>query len=1093
MKIEQYLCGRKRYNGYPIGSNGDSSAGFGCYCRTDDVAEQDIKDLNRYFEYYVCKEKRNDNTEPTILSKTGLQSGNMAVTAQTALHSEGDRSNVISHSYIIPVRHPQAVDPESWFGIPFYRHDINAPTPEEKARRQAAGEQILMHAEDRMPESDFQLKPLSRVMDIWNLSMPMLLGLLEGIIDAVRLHHHNVYIAYNINEMTEDDMEQLLAWLYLLLPYAYRRRAGYDTLHNGASSAHQIVFVATQQLIPGRELRIRSWKSDGTKVQENRIFLERDYLYSRETGELIHNASADELFGRNTPFTRFLVQEIEKLAPLSSIQDCRREMASFDELFKELDAVLAPFETSVEIYDTEIYFRQDMLEGDLNELKKAAAATAGSPEFSKSETLQRRLKSVVNALEKRKQEQDAREILRTLVWDVLQAEEFPSQLDYVDNLAGLILEKPQDEWFPVMCEAQKSLGGRTIQGVPVGDILLWDMLHRNKDFRDVYLRRKFAGVNVWPERIDLSRRLISYFHKSFPDEYSDFTERLSRMIWDTGDVPSPSDIDSLIYLLNYDQTDGGEPGDSLQEMVYAALRSFHRNIKKTEAFRMLEKAGIRLLYRYYQESSETTFDEYQAMNQILYDAVINQWIPGAGRILAGEPETIYMLLEAADVMRLKPYSDEYLSDSISEAARESVDWESLMRFIKYSGNHSPGAPAAADICFRFMRQIVSRAVKEGHGLKPDRLAEAVVSDTLYEIYSDETGEMDSLIMGIKGNPMVDLAYLNDFSDRSDAIALRELPAADLYSSAKDRIRISETIKTNNYRLIRELLPEVFRRLPDIPEKQELVQFKNLEKQYKEQDLEDAFPVWRSKLMKNMELYPSLEELYDFMKYPDEAGLQQLKEIGFAGWQYTPDIEEQRQLLLKTIVNSSPKTLVVLFEEVEQSPPLKKGATFHTIYNKICEGLCRLLSSPGHNNFVNKKWCKDRDLLMLGRYGGYGVYAQAMYYLCCIFQGKKTEGNIIDSRTFGVVEKCYENGKLNIGDDSRLAADLFEMDTRGKIPDRFVIMESPEKVALVKKFFIDHGMRGPLSRLNDALRRYRGSFDGEDLKILGMDRGSADQR
>lgn len=1067
MKIEQYLCGRKRYNGYPIGNNGDISAGFGCYCRTDDVLPQDMKDLSRYFEYYVCNETKSDGSKPTILSKTNLQSGNMALTAQTAIRTEGDRANVTSHSYIIPAGHSQSVEPETWFSLPYYRHDLNAATPQEEAVRQAADEQLTLVATNLLPQSQFILKPLKEVMKIWKLSMETLLGLIEGVIDASRLANHEVFLVYDINNTTEDDMQQLLAWLYLMLPYSFRRVVGYDTLHNGTSYAHQIVFVATQQLIQGRELRIRSWESDGTQVREKKIFIERAYLYNGETGELTHNPASGEIFGKNTPFVRLLVNEIIGLAELDTIDDCRIIMGGFNAMFKSLDCDLQPYETSVEVYDTEIYFLNDMLTGSLKELNDAALNTLNDPELSRSPKLLHRLRMASNALETRKNEQDGTKYWNKFVQIALKVPEFEKQEIYVKKLAEILCTQPVGTRFDLMRNAQKDLENKTICQKRSSDLLLKEML-TFEEFRTEYLSRTFANAITWKQRIDTSREFLQYIAAIFVDEYDHFADLITEAAWHAGGMPQPSDIESLILLLNFKTVEENRQELTLEQMVVTALNEFDGYIRQTDACRTIEKKGIEELLSFYKRSQTTYFGGYAQILENFYDAVCQKWIPIAGNILVEKPRLIFELLNAPAYMHIQKDPSLDTMNAIKNAISVYTELSLFERFVNESQQYPHLEQETDELAADILRHIVKKAEDKAVSISTGQLAEAVYAGSILEHETSNSIELDSLFCAVKKRIDITLRYLKDYTESIQNIHI--LGLKDSY------------IEERSFQFAKELLQNAINNLPENPQRTVLDEFDNLAKLWNSVDREGVFLHWRKQLTERMDLYPTFEQFVAFMNTPDEMNAEILENYGFTRIN-TAISEVQSQLtLLEELDNCPVKYLIQMMDEAVSTPGVGKNRASSQIYEKLCERLLDDACRNDQDNQINSDWFTSQDISVLSKLAQCGENARAMAYLCSTYQNRKTDIANVDAKTMMLLVRFYINGKLDLKKDFRTVTFFLRYGNK-KFIQYLVKLETPEWLSELRSYLQSNNRLIWLGQLDETIKMMRNAFSDEDYILM----------
>ena len=1075
MKIEQYLCGRKRYNGFPIGSNGDATAGFGCYCRTDYVDDRDIRELNQYFSFYICKATKNDGSQPTILSKTRLQSENIVLTAQSPVHTEGDRANTVSHCYIMSPNHKQAVDPEAWFGLPYYREDLNAKNMEEESRRQAAGIQIQLKETEVLPKGEFELKPLNEVMAIWNLNMQMLLGLLEGVIDSTRLNHHKVYISYDFEMTTEDDINQLLAWIYLMLPYGFRRSVGYDTLLNGTSSSHHIVFLSGNQLIKGNEICLRSYSSDGTGISEKLLYLEHAYLYDSALGRIIHIPSSAEIFGKKTPFISLLVEEIQTFTKCNNISECRRALEKYDTLFAQIDKDLNPFDTSVEIYDTELYFLLDLQDSSLQDLKNVAMNTVSNSEIQRSEKMRQRLRMITHVLEERLSERDVSEIWNNFLNAAVDTQEFPGQEIYVEKLANTILSKPETHWFQLLKQFEQRLAERTINGKATAELLKECML-KDSRFRQEFVLLEANSKKTWEERIVLSRKLMEYFGNLFADKNDIFEEcckDIQSVMWNKEKLLSTSSIKEIEYLLNYYTFDGDVLEQKLNHLVKNVLDIFVHYIEKTDSFQEIRENGITQLRTFYFSTQNTLFDNYFNILEYFYQIICEEWIVKHGAELNKNPELVYLILNAPKEMHIT--DNNICVENIYTSMKNNISWRSIENIIIMQENY----PEVSDedlevICYSLLKSLTEKSVGNASQLDSRELAEAVCATQILYHMDEQDNSLYNLKGLIKTNTKVDFSYLARFSQEIDSFINVKYASIGIVRGNKDADLIIIKTEQEAFSIIEMFLPDIITRMSEQTDNRILDDFNQLRKRWTEDSQVVSLNKFRSQIIQKLDIYPSLENFIDFAQNPSRETAEKLEDNGFPSDNLIENNYYSVDAMLNSLYYRCPKKYInKLFASCLDYLYYKDNKEFGKIYNMLCQ---RLLDNFEKSYFVNL------DYHCVVKLSYFGTSAELVAFLCSCYQNKKYDYDSMSRELLDKVIALYSKGMIDFKEEPKIFIRLLRHE--GELfAKKMILLESPESIMKICDFLKKHDFGHYLSLIAKGAQHYERCLSSEDFSMI----------
>lgn len=1051
MKIEQYLSGRKKFDGYPVGSNGDEKSGFGCYCRTDHVQQSDRSDLDGYFNYYVSRERTKDGSLPTIYSKTRLQSGNTALTAQTYIATDV-RPNVVSHSYIVPALHRQTVDPESWFNLPFFQTDLNAATPEEEQRRQREGRQIVLTAQNTLPESGFQLKPLKAVLQRWNLqdNKPNILRILTGAVDSARLQNHELFIAYDINRTTLDDMQQLLAWIYLMLPYSYRRVIGFDTLYNDASMAHQIIFISSTQIIDGGEIRLRSWKSNGTDVSQTLNYLEHGYLYDWRSGTITHESTKREIYNTDTPMVRFFVDEIKKLSDLDSIEQCRKVMREYDELFRELDEKIDPFTTSAEVYDSEIYFRAGLETGRWDELQDAADETLNAADLIASTERQNRLRTVADVMYSRaKKEADGQIVWGNFVYRAIMRSEFPQQKRFVKKYADVILEQPRENWMDLFESSRNKLAGNTIENTETAELLQVNLL-QNQEFQREFIHARFAKLSTWQARAKESIALMQYIDAKLNEQSESVKYILTNEVWSK--QLEPSDTDSFCYLL---MRKAENDTNIVCDMADTGLALFADNLRRTDAYRTISTDGIYAYLSFKEKSQNSMYIKYEDILSVFYEeAVLQKWLPNAGDVLANNIQQIFALIK--EDLRWQYSGRVPIEECILRAVANYINWKFIEDFRAKSENKSQIDPQVLqNLRKNFYSQMLINAKQHAAVgiLSAEELAEAITVQTqIRGVYPNEA-ETQELLQAVRRKQNVTFTYLIKFTER-------------LYYISKNN---RETVK-NGFETVHTLAEHIIEQLQQNSIHREvLYDFNQLVKMWEGEAYAYSFHELRRKLTRNMDIYPDMNLFAAFLEQPDEASVEELENFGFEHLNCYGNRETSVAVLAEALKKSPVKKLRELFEEAVSSKG-KQKPEWLDVYDMVCKGLLEKGLVAEKSDRLNRTWFEEQELSQLNSLSKAGNYAKALMKLCMIYQDKNTAKDIEIPEVTETLKQYYQRGQIQL--DSSSCRKILKTKFGMEFAEYMIKLENPEKIAEICRYLKRNKDNAALNMLENAVQKYK---------------------
>ena len=685
MNIEQYFGGRIRY--IQVGDNGNSRPGVGCYAKSPGISGQDVIEIQKRFKQYLSTEQNDKGVKPTIYKRLLLPTGTILMTACSYIPSpQGkngpiDRPDWIDHSYLINGADPAALNPEQWLGLS-YRTDDPNPTweviPPQIAERIKNGEVyrsekwITAASLDRLPASGFQLLSLPDVLELWELEDLEMIDLVEAALDCVAapdLGGRKLFIKYDINaedcldnrywdrsKMDAESfnrfrMEQLLAWIYHLIPFSFRRLLGFDTTLDANAGYHHIIFVPENRIrvTADRQYGYMFPAYDGTNLSENTNIMMTGggYFYDHERG-IWHNAAAGnkdyrELYQTDGIIQKLITEEVSRYMKAGSMEETRRLIKEYYDFFGKLEKHIPIYSDSIAELESEIPRWKASLVADPEELKGMAVTLLGrkgNEDIAVNEGNYEYFMSVMSALESRITTDNKAALWTPVLEHAVTRPAFKDQMSCVRELTNVILSEPNPLESYYKYEEREDFKNTTVNGEKLLD-WIFAGLCENSECRAAWLREQYGEAGEYTGRL----RAFDYVKQQFGSlERVTQTEKLHAA--NTAyyrSLPLLTDTANVTGILTID---GGALSDEAHRLAADTAGELLTGYQSLEICRQVAQKGPEAYRSFCRSVASPTFDSAKVLCDRLLETVFGEWIRqfGSRRISPEELSSVIDLL-----------------------------------------------------------------------------------------------------------------------------------------------------------------------------------------------------------------------------------------------------------------------------------------------------------------------------------------------------------------------------------------------------------------------------------------------------------------
>ena len=264
-----------------------------------------------------------------------LPGGALAVGQSTYFAQSGDRSNFLTHLYVLDPQLAQAggSHAEQWFTLPVVDSDPNSLAPD-SAQGRLLCEMPVADTLQQAGAAPVQPVPLPQLLAECGLDEGLLCLLVQALADAVCLGGRQVMIAYDHTRPEQQPtLLALVGWLLRLLPRHLRNQVGCALPYHPLASAEQFQLV----LVP----RCNVWDgAEGVYYRARQGGQWQDLVRSRHYlctgGYVMHmqDESAAELYRSSGAFAGAVQQLVQQLCAGTLTA------AELEEQYAELDALL---------------------------------------------------------------------------------------------------------------------------------------------------------------------------------------------------------------------------------------------------------------------------------------------------------------------------------------------------------------------------------------------------------------------------------------------------------------------------------------------------------------------------------------------------------------------------------------------------------------------------------------------------------------------------------------------------------------------------------------------------------------------------------
>ena len=320
-----------------LGPNAKAGVGHVCLGYSGSWSAQQLDALRQLsdFEGAVHSPVQPDGYLPNRFFAR-LPGGALAVGQSTYFASSGDRSNFITHQYVLSPELAQqsSASAEQWFALPFVDADPNGLDPNSlqgTLLRCMPVAQTLAEAgaADRPP------MPLAQVLHRCGLDEGLFCLLVQALADAVCLGGRQVMIAYDpANPAQLPAFLSLTGWLLRLLPLHLRSQVGFAAPYNPLADVEQFQLV----LVP----ECNVWDgSEGVYYRDREggewYDLVRSHHYLCSGGYVLHmrDEAESELYRSSGAFATGVQHLVVQLCDGSLTAE------ELEEEYRELNALLA--------------------------------------------------------------------------------------------------------------------------------------------------------------------------------------------------------------------------------------------------------------------------------------------------------------------------------------------------------------------------------------------------------------------------------------------------------------------------------------------------------------------------------------------------------------------------------------------------------------------------------------------------------------------------------------------------------------------------------------------------------------------------------
>ena len=687
MNIEQYFGGRIRY--IQVGDNGNSQPGVGIYAMSPGISKLDIAELQKRYKRYLGNDMNEDGIRPTIFKRLLLPTGTIALTACSYIPApkgiDGsviDRPDWIDHSYLVRAEDAASLDPEKWLGLP-YRTDDPNPTwevmPDEvaeclKTKGVYKSEKwITAESLTDFPKSSFRLYPLSDVLEMWELEDQEMSDLVAAVMDCVAApdsEGRKLFIKYDINaedcsgsrfwnhmEMDAEEfnrfrMEHLIAWIYHLIPFSFRRLLSYDSTLDAYAGFHHIIFVPKNRIFTLRSGQIAFMfpSFDGTRLSENQnyMLIGGGYYYDHEKG-IWHDSAAGnqgykEIYQKEGIIQKLIDEEVESYLGAKSIEDAHKIIKEYYAFFEQLEKHIPIYSNSIAELESEIPRWKTALVADPEELKRMAITLLdrrGEEDISINEGNYEYFLHVMSTLESRITEENRDELWIPVLEHIVTRPAFTDQIDYVRKLAGAILNAPDNlERFNRYAE------DKTFEEAVVDDtsVITWLFAYLSEDdqFRIDWLSEQYGEGSKYIARLEAYDKVSEQYNTLSKIADTGILHDANRAYYES--LPLLIDTENVREIL-LASSDGKISEDALQ-LAEGTVRNLTAEYKSLKIYEKVKHEGPGAFRAFNDSISKSIFSEAEILTEHLLDTVYGEWLSKFGEKRISPEE----LEEAVDLL-----------------------------------------------------------------------------------------------------------------------------------------------------------------------------------------------------------------------------------------------------------------------------------------------------------------------------------------------------------------------------------------------------------------------------------------------------------
>lgn len=719
MSIEQYFGGRIRYN-IQVGDNGDSQQGVGCYAKSPGILGQDIAEIRKRYIQYLSVEENSNGKKPTIYKRAVLPTGTILITACSYIPPRSsDRPIWIDHSYLVRGDDPAALDPEKWIGLPYRTDDPNPvweDIPEGIMERIRNGEVyrtdkwIKAESLTNFPKSNFKLLPLTDVLKMWGLENDEMVDLVEAAMDCVAAPDQGgrkLFIKYDIDakdclnskywdhslmnaeQFNRYRMSQLLAWIYHLIPFSFRRLLGYDTMLDANAGYHHIIFVTESRIrAMGNGQYCYTFPSyDGTNLIDNKntMMTGGGYLYDPARG-IWHDSAVGqknyrELYQTEGIIQNLISEEVSRYIKARTMDEIHYLFKDYNYFFEQLETHIPIFSNSIAELESEIPRWKATLVADPEDLMGMAITLlnrSGKEDISQNLENEEYFRHIVSALKAKTTDENMETVWLPVLEFAVTRAPFKDQLSFVDELVDVILSYEDPLGKFEQYSAKKEFNEAVIEGKKLIGWLFCDLIEDER-FKNDWLALQYKDANDYASRLSAYESTNRQFYemtKGLPK--MDELHAINEAYFKTFPLLTDSrNIKSLLTLpINNEKT---------------------ANLAEQTAWGLVENFKILKIYNEVLQGGPATFVEFRnsvwnskmgaaaALNDRLLQVVFDEWLAkyNTKRLSPKElGEIIGLLLEYSADDRFEDWRD-HLTEILSVRANSPYNELTADEFSHY--------------------------------------------------------------------------------------------------------------------------------------------------------------------------------------------------------------------------------------------------------------------------------------------------------------------------------------------------------------------------------------------------------------------------